>query len=130
MLLEIIAVASLSLGASTNDAKPVVKNCLTVSQLRSTAVIDDKTVLFELRNRSVWVNKLKFKCPSLGFYESFSYEVHGNSICDIDVIRVFAQNHIGASCGLSKFERVEGRLSDVRKAMEAQSKAEQAAVRR
>jgi hypothetical protein len=122
MFLEIIAIAGLSLGST--DAKPTVKNCLNVSQLKTTAVVDDKTILFELRDRSVWVNNLKHKCPSLGFHESFSYEVRGGTLCNVDVITVFAPHYIGASCGLSKFERVEGRLRDVRKALEAQAKVE------
>lgn len=126
MFLELLAVASLGLAA---DETPMVKSCLIHSQLKSTAVIDDQTILFELRDRSVWVNKLRYRCPSLGFHESFSFHVRGNSICNVDTITVFAPDFIGATCGLSKFERVEGRLVDVRKELEAKSKAEAAAKR-
>ena len=109
MLSTLLFVAALSAGS---DA-PVVRDCLTTSQVRSTAVLDDKTILFEMRDRSVWKNSLDFGCPSLGFYEAFSYETYGSRLCDMDYIQVFENGRVGASCGLGKFERQVGSLREL-----------------
>lgn len=112
MLSTLILAAALSAGTD----KPEVRDCLTTTQLRATSVLDDKTILFELRDRSVWKNSLDSACPSLGFYEAFSYESFGARLCDMDYIKVFENGRVGASCGLGKFERQEGSLRELNEA--------------
>ncbi len=93
------------------------RDCLTTHTLRSTAVLDDQTILFQLRDGSVWKNTLDFSCPSLGFNEAFSYESHGSQLCDLDIIKVFEPfGNSGASCGLGKFERQKGTMRELRAA--------------
>ena len=102
---------------------PSTRDCVTTHSLRSTAVLDDQTILFQLRDGSVWKNTLDFSCPSLGFNESFSYESHGSQLCDLDTIKVFEPFGIsGASCGLGKFERQKGTMRELRAAAREQKR--------
>jgi hypothetical protein len=126
MFLELLVIASVGLGAS--QSTPVQsKDCLYTQRIRSTAVLDDQTILFEMRDGSVWANKLSHRCPTLGFNESFIYETRGGQLCSIDTIQVFERHSIGGPrCGLSKFERQAGTLREVRKAFEADAEAAKA----
>lgn len=111
MLSTLILAAALSAGT-----EPVMKDCLSTTQLKNTTVLDDKTILFELRDRSVWKNTLDYGCPSLNFYQAFSYETFGARLCDMDYIKVFENGRTGASCGLGKFERQEGSMRELTQA--------------
>ena len=103
--------------ASPKTLAATTRDCLTTHTLRSTAVLDDQTILFQLRDGSVWKNTLDFSCPSLGFNEAFSYESHGAQLCDLDTIKVFEPYGIsGATCGLGKFERQTGGMRELRAA--------------
>lgn len=112
MLSTLILAAALSASAEV----PMVRDCLHSTQIRSTSVLDNKTILFELRDRSVWKNTLDFGCPSLGFHQAFSYQSHGARLCDLDTIQVFENGRSGATCGLGKFERQEGSIRELTKA--------------
>ena len=103
----VAALAAADLPAETSAETPAVstRDCLTTYNIRSTAVLDDQTILFQLRNGSVWKNTLDFSCQSLGFREAFSYESHGTQLCAMDRIKVFEPyGSAGVSCGLNKFE--------------------------
>ena len=93
------------------------RDCVTTYNLRSTAVLDDQTILFQMRDGSVWKNTLDYNCPRLGFHESFSYESRGTQLCDLDTIKVFEPyGTAGATCGLGKFEHQVGTLRELRTA--------------
>jgi hypothetical protein len=116
-------ILSLILAASLHAAPQVeTRDCLNTTRIKTTAVLDDKTILFEMRDGSVWQNTLKLKCPSLGFNEAFIYESRGSQLCAIDTIQVFDRHIVGARCGLSKFQSVEGSLKQLRAAFKAQIK--------
>ena len=113
MLISLVLVAALAAA----DTPPATRDCLATHTLRSTAVLDDQTILFQLRDGSVWKNTLDFRCPTLGFHEAFSYESHGLQLCNLDTIKVFEPNGIsGATCGLGKFERQVGSMRELRAA--------------
>ena len=62
------------------------KSCITRSSIRSTDVIDDQTIDFEMRNGDIYRNKLPNKCGGLGFEEAFSYKTSTNRLCSVDII--------------------------------------------
>ena len=82
-----------------------VKNCVMLSQVRSTKVFDDYNILFKMNGKKAYLNTLPLRCPRLGFEESFSYKVSTNQLCNVDLITVFdANSNIqGPTCGLGKF---------------------------
>lgn len=89
--------------------------CLQISQIRNTRVIDDQTVDFILRNGTVMRNTLPNRCPGLGFERAFSYRTSIPQLCNVDIITVFVQGagpQIGASCGLGMFVPVKPAPAD------------------
>ena len=118
MLISLVLLGALAAAdASPKTLAATTRDCLTTYTLRSTAVLDDQTILFQLRDGSVWKNTLDYRCPSLGFREAFSYESHGAQLCDLDVIKVFEPyGNFGATCGLGKFERQNGSMRELRTA--------------
>ncbi len=81
-------------------------NCLQLSQIDHTEVVDDQTILFYMRGKQIWKNTLPYKCPSLGFEKAFSHKTSTNDYCSVDTITVLYNAgglREGASCGLGKF---------------------------
>ncbi len=100
-----------------------VRDCLVTHTLRSTAVLDDQTILFQLRDGSVWKNTLDYSCPSLGFREAFSYVSRGAQLCDLDTIKVFEPyGNSGVTCGLGKFELQSRSMRELRVAAREQKR--------
>ncbi|MGE4411413.1 MAG: hypothetical protein AB7D33_12680 [Sphingobium sp.] len=87
-------------------------SCITPSNIRSTHVIDDQTIDFEMAGGTIYRNKLPYSCPSLGFEERFAYKLSTNQLCSVDIITVlhsFGSGGLsqGASCGLGMFQKME-----------------------
>ena len=121
LLFIIPAIALLSGGGAValsgkNAAEPVravgePKNCVTTSQIRSTKVIDSRTIDFRMVGGKTYRNTLPQSCPGLKFEERFSYRTSINQLCSVDIVRVLhdqgGQLYEGAGCGLGKFQMVE-----------------------
>ena len=121
LLFIIPAIALLSGGgavalAGKKVAEPVrtvgePKNCVTTSQIRSTKVIDRRTIDFRMVGGKTYRNILSQSCPGLKFEERFSYRTSINQLCSVDIVRVLhdqgGQLYEGAGCGLGKFQMVE-----------------------
>jgi hypothetical protein len=125
MLSTLLLMASLAgdvLPVQTTFAR-ATRDCVSTTFLKSTAVLDDQRILFELRDGSVWQNTLDSRCPMLGFSEAFSYQARGAQLCDLDTITVFEPHISGATCGLGKFERQAGRMRELRAAARAEKAA-------
>lgn len=89
--------------------KPV--SCINLSQIRNTAVRDDRTIDFIMSGGRVYRNELPNQCGSLGFDRAFSYSTSLTQLCNVDIITVL-QNvggglMPGASCGLGEFTPVK-----------------------
>jgi hypothetical protein len=102
--------------SSKNAPEPVrtvgePKNCVTISQIRSTKVIDSRTIDFHMAGGKTYRNTLPQSCPGLKFEDRFSYRTSLNQLCSVDIVRVLhnqgGQLHEGAGCGLGKFQMVE-----------------------
>lgn len=98
-----------ALAAYEPAGEPV--NCVTLSQIRSSKVIDDRTIDFKMAGGKLFRNTLPYSCPSLGFEERFSHRTSLNQLCNVDTIRVLQSYgsglHEGASCGLGKFQPMQ-----------------------
>jgi hypothetical protein len=110
LILPLLLVAAPAAAQSEAPAAPPeVRSCLPLSQLRSNTVVDGQTIDFQLRDGSVWRNRLPRSCPTLAFNQAFSYSTTIPQLCNVDIIRVIVQGNpgiVGASCGLGKFERL------------------------
>jgi hypothetical protein len=96
--------------AAASDAAPgKTVSCVRLSQIDSTQVVDDRTIIFRMRSGKprYYKNTLPYKCPQLGFEKAFSYKTSTNQLCSVDIITVL-QNfgssfNQGSSCGLGDF---------------------------
>ena len=84
-----------------------VKRCISLNRIGRTKVLDDKTIFFKMRGKKHYVNRMKYKCPSLKREERFMYKTSIGRLCSIDTITVLDSfGRSWASCGLGKFEEV------------------------
>ena len=121
LLLIIPTVALLSGGGATalssNKAPEPVravgepKNCVTISQIRSTKVVDNNNIDFRMAGGKTYRNTLPQSCPGLKFENRFSYRTSINQLCSVDIVHVLHDEggrlYEGAGCGLGKFQQIE-----------------------
>lgn len=95
-------------------------DCVRASNIRSTLVVDDQTILFYMRGNRVFQNRLPEDCPRLGKERRFSYERRVGQrvgrLCSIDAITVlesFSVTPFGATCRLGKFHPITVTEADV-----------------
>lgn len=81
--------------------------CITTRAIRSTDIIDDRTILFEMRGGDYYVNNLTRTCRGLKREGRFSYRVSIGRLCSVDMIRVLERFgrglEEGIGCGLGQF---------------------------
>ncbi len=82
-----------------------VERCISVNRIDRSDVIDDYHILFEMKGKKAYLNKLPRRCSRLGFERAFSYKLHNSRLCNVDIITVFDSTGgiQGPSCGLGKF---------------------------
>jgi len=87
------------------------KSCLRHSDIRTTDVIDDRTIDFTLRNRDIYRNVLPNKCSGLNVHRTITYRTTTGRLCSVDIIRVL--DNVGGrpitlnACGLGEFQKIE-----------------------
>ena len=111
LLLVISCVIGLSVANSSmaddEEEKDNSRNCIQTRTLKSTAVVDDRNVLFVKIGNSVYHNRLRKDCKGLGKYKQFSYTTTSGSLCSLDSIRVMdATGRESRSCQLGKFYEI------------------------
>ena len=90
------------------EATGKVIRCISLNRIQSSRVLDDQTVFFKMRGRKHYVNRLKYKCPSLKREERFMYKTSIGQLCNIDIITVLDSfGRQWGSCGLGKFEEMK-----------------------
>ena len=111
LLIVISCVIGLSVANSSmaddEEEKDNSRNCIQTRTLKSTAVVDDRNVLFVKIGNSVYHNRLPKDCKGLGKYKQFSYTTSSGSLCSLDTIRVMdATGRENRSCRLGKFYEI------------------------
>lgn len=76
-------------------------NCIHVSRIKSTKVVDDLHILFYMRGGSDYVNILPRQCRGLSRQGRFSYRVSANTLCQLDSIRILYDGATGLEEGIS-----------------------------
>lgn len=83
------------------------KLCISITRIDHSDVLDDYNIVFDMRGKAMYLNKLPNRCPSLAFEDTFTYSTPLSQLCNTDIITVL--RHAGASfipgpsCGLGKF---------------------------
>jgi hypothetical protein len=87
----------------TPQGDPV--NCITIRNIRSTSVIDDRTIHFIMNGRDrMFRNELPFACTGLGFSRSFAHNSRTPQLCRVDTITVIQGGSRGMTCALGQFQ--------------------------
>ena len=83
-------------------------SCVTLTQVESTQVHDDRTIDFKMHDSRIYRNTLPARCPTLGMEQRFSYTVSTGRLCNTDIIRVLTPDgRETTACGLGQFVPVE-----------------------
>ena len=104
-------VAALVAGPSLADEEvdTDARRCINGS-IRSTKIVDDSSILFYLRGKSIYHNILPRRCAGLLREGRFSYHRTTSSLCRRDTIQVLyaagAGLHEGRTCSLGYFYKV------------------------
>jgi hypothetical protein len=120
-LLLVSTLAALTVGATAGmsakkEPAPVRAvgepvRCVSLSQIRSTKVVDNSTIDFKMAGGKTYRNSLPYSCPGLKYEDRFSYRTSQSQLCNVDIVRVLhdygGRLTEGAGCGLGKFQRVE-----------------------
>lgn len=82
-------------------------NCISLQSIRSTHVVDDRTINFVISNNRMFTNTLPRACAGLGMNRAFSHNSRTTQLCAANSITVVQRggNRIaGPSCGLGQFQ--------------------------
>lgn len=90
---------------NTNDSGE--RRCVSLSSIDRTAVVDDRTLLFYMKDGSVFENRLRATCLGLARNDRFSYRTSQGQLCAADTINVLQEGGFGlietAACPLGPF---------------------------
>jgi len=67
------------------------QDCVPLTAIDRTRVVDDQTILFYMHNDRVFRNYMPRKCPGLERQNRFMYETRSSRLCSIDMITVLEQ---------------------------------------
>lgn len=83
------------------------RQCISIPRIDSSDVLDDYNIVFDMRGRAMYLNKLPNRCASLAFEDTFTYSTPLSQLCSTDIITVLRSAGVGLmrgpSCGLGKF---------------------------
>jgi hypothetical protein len=118
-----------------DDSANAAHACINSSSIHHTKVLDDRTILFFMRDRSTYRNTLVGTCPGLNSEQRFMYGQSSlNTVCKGSVINVvvyaFGEVTRGASCWLGSFEQLSGDEVEELLALSTASRNDRGANRR
>lgn len=107
---RVLAIALLALGCSATAPSepprvkegPASKQCLSLVRIFRTEIVDDRTILFHMRDGAIWRNQLPHTCYGLRMQGGFGYSTPLDRVCDREIIQVLGGAH--SVCGLGRFE--------------------------
>jgi hypothetical protein len=103
----LLASSALALSAATQvQAQAQGGNiCLNVTEIRSSQAVDNRTIVYRMKDGKVWRNTLAAPCPELVSFSAgaYSQELHTDYLCaNTQTITVKS----GMVCRLGEFTRV------------------------
>ena len=86
------------------------ERCVTLTSIASTSIVDQQTVLFSMRDGTIYENHLPRRCPGLRRNRSFMYKTSLPQLCELDMITVLYNQGFGfsegATCSLGRFHPI------------------------
>ncbi len=86
------------------------RRCVSLTAIARTRIVDDRTILFYMRDGTIYRNDLTHACPGLSREGKFMYRVAAHQLCNVDTISVLEDYGFayvqGPACGLGPFTPV------------------------
>ncbi|MEQ8860084.1 MAG: DUF6491 family protein [Pseudomonadales bacterium] len=105
--------AQLSAALDQLDAQneyATTKRCLGTFEYDSVEILDDQHLLFEKGDKSVWLNKLRSRCPGLRADDILAFDMRSNRLCSLDsatvIDRFLLWRRSGPTCSLGEFQEL------------------------
>lgn len=112
--------------AHAQDDPPRAVHCVRLQSIDRTEVVGDRNILFYMKDRTIYRNRLPQACPGLAQGRPFMYRVVLSQLCDTDIVTVLERWGFGftpaASCLLGPFDLVDEADVEALKAAEGKSK--------
>jgi len=87
-----------------------LETCIQTARIRRTYIVDDRTIIFYMNQKKIYVNNLPHRCAGLLSAGAFSYRTSISELCNVDTIKVLwstgSRIKFGPTCGLGKFRPV------------------------
>ena len=95
--------------------------CLETVRIKETRILDDQTILFEMRDGAIYINRLPVVSHGLKLAGGFQYSTSIAKLCKQDTIKVISPGSApGSTAMLGDFIKFKekGTLTDVEKLLE------------
>jgi hypothetical protein len=107
LLASTVSFGALDASAQSADATESSSvECISVTRITRTEVLDEQTILFHMRGQQTYGNYLPSECPGLDEQSRFTYETSTGKLCSNDTITLLERGHqlrLGITCRLGKF---------------------------
>lgn len=84
-----------------------VEDCLRLNSVDHIEIVNPQRILFYMRDRTIYENRLSRRCPGLRRNDTIMYRTTLNRLCDIDTFTVLESTVAGfmpgPTCSLGKF---------------------------
>jgi hypothetical protein len=109
--------------AETKSEKYLGKkeSCIETIRIKETRILDDQTILFEMRGGEFYINRLPVKCASLRIAGGFSYTTSIAKLCKQDIIKVVQPSSAPSqTCSIGEFVefKEKGTVDKIQKMLE------------
>lgn len=114
---------SLNVAAETKSTQYLGKkeSCIDISRMKQSRILDDQTILFEMRGGEFYINRLPVRCVSLRIAGGFSYSTSIDKLCKQDIIKVVQPGSApGTTCSIGEFVefKEKGTIDKIEKMLE------------
>jgi hypothetical protein len=114
---------SLNVMAETKSAQYLGKkeSCIDISRIKQSRVLNDQTILFEMRGGEFYINRLPVRCVSLKIAGGFSYSTSIDRLCKQDTIKIVQPGSApGTTCSIGEFVefKEKGTIDKIEKMLE------------
>lgn len=87
------------------------ESCVKPRNIRSTKVLDNKTIEFRMFGGKTYRNNMEQSCPGLGKGDPITYTIRNSNLCHVDIFRVLRTTagriETQASCSFGKFQEIK-----------------------
>lgn len=86
---------------ATEERNMDSEHCVRISNIESIEIVNDRTLVFEMRAGSSYRNDLPRSCPGLDDNDTLMYRSSVGQLCNIDIVTVLDDWGFGFSPGVS-----------------------------